>query len=616
MKKLLALLVVLTLVLGMLAGCGSSSSESAETASSAQETVSSVEEEPQEPEAEPEQPEEEPQESEEAEEPAEEPEQPEEEPAPEAEEPEEEPVHYDTMAEEYAAMSVETDHAYQAIQEGVTNPVSYPLADGAEISIWKIFSSFIWNGLMESYADMPILPDVEAATGVTVTFIEVSDAAASEQFNLTIASGDYPDLMGMDSYSGGATSAFEDEIIIDMTDLAEEYMPNYMAIVDTMDDYTLKSIYTDDGRILEVWSLVSNVVNEQGLSYRADWAQEFGMEEPVTIDDMFDYLSAAKSEYNCTYPIFIDNSAVLEGFTGAFGTAGVNLSSTDLGMMMDGDTVVSSLTDDAFRNYIAGFNRFYSAGLIKDDFYSESYGPDYINSYVTIDMCAVTTIRSDKFTSLTAAAESPTFTFSALAPLVETEGDTYKFVNKTSYTGNGRVSVTTGCDNVEAAMKFVNWFYTWDGYMIGNYGQEGVCFEYDENGNPVYTEFIVNNPDGYNTMNLRNMYTNPAFNNYQNATSIFYTYDEIELSAFDVWNNNGTDECSMPTMTLTTDESTEYANIATTVYTYATEQILKWMIGEAELTDDSWNAYVEQCNAMELPRAVEIYQGVYDRMYK
>ena len=97
---------------------------------------------------------------------------------------------------------------------------------------------------------------------------------------------------------------------------------------------------------------------------------------------------------------------------------------------------------------------------------------------------------------------------------------------------------------------------------------------------------------------------------------MFYTYGETELKAFELWNNNGTDECSLPTLSLTTDENAEYANIATTVYTYASEQVLKWMTGEAELTDESWNAYVDQCNAMELERCVEIYQDVYDRMYK
>ena len=203
-----------------------------------------------------------------------------------------------------------------------------------------------------------------------------------------------------------------------------------------------------------------------------------------------------------------------------------------------------------------------------------------------------------------------------MAPLVETAGDTYKFRMKTSHTGNGNMSITTGCEDPELAAEFMNWFYTWDGYMITNYGEEGVAFEYDANGDPVYTDFIVHNPDGYNVMNLRNMYTNPVFNNYTNATAVFYTYDEVELSAFDIWNSNGTDECSLPTLTLTTDENAEYANIATTVYTYATEQILKWMIGEAELTNESWDAYVQQCESMDLARCVEIYQDVYNRMYK
>ena len=40
------------------------------------------------------------------------------------------------------------------------------------------------------------------------------------------------------------------------------------------------------------------------------------------------------------------------------------------------------------------------------------------------------------------------------------------------------------------------------------------------------------------------------------------------------------------------------------------------MIGEAELTDESWDAYVQQCESMDLARCVEIYQDVYNRMYK
>ena len=606
-KKALALLLALTMILALFAGCGSASTPASGGESTAQ-ADSAAAPAVGEPEA-----------AEPAAEPAVEPDAPAEEisaeePAETAEEPEE--VEYASMSDKYFAMTVETNHKYKELQDGVKDVISYPLDGGETLSMWRVFSAFIWNGLMNSYAEAPTMPLIEEATGVKMNFIECSDSAAWEQFNLTIASGDYPDLMSMDYYSGGVASAYDDEIIIDMTDLIETEMPNYKAVLDTMDDYTMKSVYTDDDKMLRIFTFVSNVVSEQGLSYRADWAEENGMDAIVTTDDMFDYLSYVKATYDCRYPIFIDNSGVLEGFTGAWGTPGINLGWTDLGMYLEGDTVVSTLTDEHFRNYLEGFHRFYEAGLIKDDFYSEGYGPDYINSYVSEDQCAVTAIRGDKFTTMTEAAISPTFHFVATAPLVEEEGGSYDFLMKTNYIGMGNMSITTGCDDPELAAHFLNWFFTYDGYILTNFGEEGVAFEYDPAGNPVYTDFIVHNPDGYNPMNLRNMYTNPVFNNYNNSTSLFYTYDEVELDAFDVWNNNGTSDKTMPTLNLTTDESSEYSNLASTIFTYATEQILKWMIGEAELTDENWDAYCAQCESMDLQRCVEIYQTGYDRMYK
>lgn len=607
MKKLFAMLLALCMLLSLFAGCGGAAASAPASAGevSAEEPAEASEPEEEEPEAVPE----EIPEAVSAEEASVEE-------APVEEGPAEiNPEDYDSMADMYFDMSKRTNEMYEELQKDI-DLISYPLEDAQELTMWRVFSAFIWNGLMNSYADMPTMPLIEEATGVTMKFIEVSDSAAYEQFNLTIATGDFPDLMAMDYYSSGVTSAYEDDVIIDLTDLVEEHMPNYMAVVDIMDDYTKKSLYTDEGQILRIWTLASNVVEEQGLSYRADWADEFGIDSIVTVDDMYDYLMKANEKYQMTYPIFIDNSAVLGGFTGAFGTTGINLGWTDLGMMLDGDKIVSSLTSDGFRNYIDAFHKFYSSGLIKDDFYSESYGPDYINAYVQDDQCAVTAIRGDKFPTMTANAISPTFRFEALAPLVEKEGDVYKFNMKTAHTGMGNMSITTGCEVPEMALEYMNWFYTFEGYMVTNYGEEGVCFEYNEDGVPVYTDFIVNNPDGYNVMNLRNMYTNPVFNNYVNATAVFYTYGETQLSAFNVWNNSGTDECSLPTLSLTTEENAEFANIATTVYTFAVEQILKWMIGEAELTDEAWDAYVAQCDSMDLARCVEIYQEVYDRMYK
>lgn len=135
-----------------------------------------------------------------------------------------------------------------------------PWDDAPTFTMWRVFSAFIWNGLMESYADMPTMPLIEEATGAHVEFREVPDSAAYEQFNLRIASGDFCDFMAMDYYTGGVEAAYEEDIVLDLTDMVEEHMPNYMAVVDTMDDYTLKSStpktagFSASGPWLPMWS--------------------------------------------------------------------------------------------------------------------------------------------------------------------------------------------------------------------------------------------------------------------------------------------------------------------------------------------------------------------------
>jgi len=158
----------------------------------------------------------------------------------------------------------------------------------------------------------------------------------------------------------------------------------------------------------------------------------------------------------------------------------------------------------------------------------------------------------------------------------------------------------------------MNWFYTDEGYILSNYGEEGVAFNYNAEGEPEYTEFITNNPNGWNMVSVRNIYTNPVFPMYNNATALLYTYADYELEAFEMW-AIGTDECSLPTLNLTTDESSEYTLIVSDICSFVDEQSLKWMVGEEELTDEAWNEYVAQVESMNLGRAVEIYQTAYDR---
>lgn len=64
-------------------------------------------------------------------------------------------------------------------------------------------------------------------------------------------------------------------------------------------------------------------------------------------------------------------------------------------------------------------------------------------------------------------------------------GDSYDFLRKSNHIRMGNISITTTCQMPERAAEFLNWFYTYEGYLLTNYGEEGVAFEFNQDGEPV-----------------------------------------------------------------------------------------------------------------------------------
>lgn len=85
-------------------------------------------------------------------------------------------------------------------------------------------------------------------------------------------------------------------MLLDLTDLLQEYVPDYYREFVTNPNW-VKFATTDDGTIGAIYCF--NAV-ELGLSsgnfIRQDWLDELGLEAPVTIDDYHDVLTAFKED--------------------------------------------------------------------------------------------------------------------------------------------------------------------------------------------------------------------------------------------------------------------------------------------------------------------------------
>ena len=153
--------------------------------------------------------------------------------------------------------------------------ISYPLEGSNTITLWYYAPGYVQ--FVDTNYNFNALAAAEAATGVKLEFQEVGQSAASEQFNLLVAGGDMPDLIPcMEYYSSGLTKAYEEDVIVDISPYVDEYMPNFAAVRDCLDQSTQSQMLTD-GAMLAFYQVNDGTYSGDGLVTRGDWMEALGI---------------------------------------------------------------------------------------------------------------------------------------------------------------------------------------------------------------------------------------------------------------------------------------------------------------------------------------------------
>ena len=194
MKKLVAMLLSLSMMACLFAGCGDGSS----SAATSEKTSQPVAEESQQA----------PEQKDEA------PAAPETEPASEAE----------ASVDEAPAAAQGPTNEWYSEHIGVKDYDLPMFEDGLDLSIFWVQLGAMGGAEQPLKKDLLFWQRVQEKLGVTLTFKQASEAVCNEQYNLMIASGDMTDLiyesncgaMGATSvYNGGYDKAIEDDVYVD-----------------------------------------------------------------------------------------------------------------------------------------------------------------------------------------------------------------------------------------------------------------------------------------------------------------------------------------------------------------------------------------------------------------
>ena len=574
-KQLLAMLLALALCLG-LAGCGGGAASSTAPADSSTKTEES----------------------------AKAPEQPSEAPSAASE-----------------ASAPEESAAEPAEPEGL-QVVELPIeTDAVHYSCWMPVAPYVSTMMnLEDFSEqVAMVKMINEMTNVYIDFNAVAGGfVEQESFNLMIAGGDYTDIIGVMNYYGsssgaaagsaGHEKAIEDGIIIDLYDDLKEYAPNYWTLL-TSDDNAYMTMRTQSGYMGCIAQLLKKAGTEnQGMIVRKDWLKASGVENLNTLDQYEQYLTYCKDNY--------DAYAYLqyEGLDTDWGSA-FNITPGAFNVV-DGK-VVHSFTTDAFKSYLTKMNDWYQKGLFNDDFYNDT---------------DITTVRTDmandlcSFVDGSAEGMSNIFDMNPENTAMELQATAYPKADGVDEIHVGFESkliknsdtwaVSTACADPIPLLKLVNWLYSEEGQLVYNWGEEGVSFEYDENGQPQWTDLVVNNPDGLNFMFASYLYATGVgsvyFPGVYDMEKGFYSYNDDQLEAVDTLASLTDGANNLPAyVSLDNAEQDRYNSIATDLDTYAKGMILKFILGDEPMSN--YQSFLDTCMDMGLQQMTEIYQGAYDR---
>jgi len=487
---------------------------------------------------------------------------------------------------------------------------SYPIKTDKTLTVWCEFPSNALKGAT-NLNDLPLAQQLEKETGIHVEYIHPTDPTSNEEFNLMLASGELPDIIMSRwcQFSGGANKAVDDGYILPLNEIVEKYSPDFSAALDKYDARRFFS--TDDGELFfypGIWDY--DAVNVSGFMLRKDWLDELGLEVPETMDEWEHVLREFKDKKGATAPFTSTFQQFYEGgFPGAYGII--------LGYYVDNGEIKTGYAEPQYKDLLETLIRWRDEGLFDKNF-------------STVDTATLTTNMLTGKSGATyggqgavmggilgAATEKGFDLVAAPFPtLVKGEQNVLAKKNAQAYSQMG-AAITTQCDDVELAARWLNYGYTNAGRLTYTFGIEGESYEMVD-GKPVYTDYVMHNPDGIGVKNMLDRYTRSATTSgpFIKAYAYLQQYAQLpqQKQALELWSDIDADPAEIPPLYFTDEEQTVVSELHDALITYENEMFYKFINKSEPL--ENFDKYLETLEKLGNSQLLEIYNAAYQRYLK
>ena len=493
--------------------------------------------------------------------------------------------------------------------------ITFPLAEKTTFTAYREAATSDPKLGIVTYNDIESVMAWEEKSNVHVEWEIPPSGQEQEKFNLMISSGEYPDIIfdiGT-RYVGGLDKAISDGVIIPLNPYMDNYLKDYNALI-SGNDVVYKDCKTDDGNFAAIYFI--NCPDQGpwlGMVMRQDWLNDIGMDVPVTYDQWHDVLAAFKDQKGAAAPLWINSNAgdPFSIFSAGYGISVLGSSGEGF-INVDGKVKFSPL-EEGYKEYVTMLHDWYAEGLIDQDFYTRQdwlcpdslYGQDQTGAW--FDIYTLIGLRG-------MMVNKPEMDLIPVAAPVKNEGDKLHLAQYNFTRGTGTAAISTQAKDKDTIAAYLDLGSTQEWAWLAYYGVEGDTYTVVD-GKPVYTDKILNNPDGLSASDAMTKYCFRSAGMYIWDREL-QTADDKALAAInEVWHSNvDTDNIyMMPNITMTSEEANRYSTIMGDVNTYVSEMTIGFILGSEDLA--GWDNYIETLKGMSIEEAISLKQAALDRYY-
>lgn len=489
--------------------------------------------------------------------------------------------------------------------------------DGAEVDSDDPFAGTFGGGVTLSLAalegwfpavtmgdNLPVWQEFERRTGVIIDWEVFSDYDTAMMPRIA-AGADLPDMMLIPPAWGnsGVFTLARDGIIIQLDDLIANYAPDITYLLDN--DAHLRGLLTaPDGNIYTIADtpkFVNDVV-ASALFIRQDWLDELGLPVPSTVEEWYNTLHAFSAMGDDIIPFSGIN---LGGGCSFFGSSfGLNSWMTAWGADADG-VVFNQFASDEYRELLTFLNRMYEGGLMDRELTRDEPNFQSLVSTNTVGAFATLAGYLTMYNNLIEGLGVHTL----VMPPPDQNGDIRITKRDPTWSHYG---ITRDSNHPEIAIQWMN--YVWgsdEGVILNEFGLEGKTFEFDENGDPQFTDFVLNNPDGLDMYNaLRSLGASNTMMVRTPMAVYLALQAESEALPFEIAMVPYRVE-PFPAPMSTPEEQAILDRILPDFNTYISEMRVRFITGGEPLAN--WDEYIQTLERIGLAELTEVQQARFDR---